>query len=143
MNDGVLDTTVVACANCAIEARRQGNSLDRRAALLESCVSGLLRVRYNKVLLQEYEDHVHKYRNDLIETFFALLDSASSVFVSRSTLSRQNYDRALRCCWPSHDQHLLAAAMDGVRPYIYVTEDALSRCAKKIHREFGIRVGKV
>jgi len=143
MNDGVLDTTVVACANCDLRARTQGNSLNRRAALIERCVTGSLRVLYNKVLLQEYKNHIREHRNDLIESFFAVLDSATAFLVRRSTLSRQDYNRARACRWPSHDQHLLAAALGGVRASIYVTEQALSRCAESIRREFRVRVEKV
>lgn len=140
MNDGILDTTVVALTNTDLRARAHASSLNRRVTLLERCLNGSLRVRYNKILFDEYEEHIKEYRNDLIEIFFALLDSNKSVYVKRSTLSRQNYNRAYKCRWPSHDQHLIAAALNGVRPSIYVTEETLCQCHSRIHREFRISV---
>jgi hypothetical protein len=140
MRDGVLDTTVVARANCDLGTRKRGNALDSRARLLESCLQGILRIRYNPKLLKEYTDHVCKYRNDLIEAFFAILDSPRAFFVKRNALTRQNYDLACKCRWPSHDQHLIAAALGGICPCIFVTEAALHQCAEKVNQVFGVRV---
>ena len=39
-----------------------------------------------------------------------------------------------------HDQHLLAAALDGVDPVIFVTERCLARCAGKVLSHFRIHI---
>ena len=140
MPDCVLDATVVAMANGEIAARRPGNVFDRRLAVVEQVVSGARRLRYNPRLWGEYERVIQQYRNDVIELFFSVL-ADRSVFVRRNTLSRQDYAKATqRCRWPSHDQHLLAAALGGVDPAIVVTESCLARCAPQILACFAVHI---
>jgi hypothetical protein len=143
MSDAVFDATVVTLANSELTARRPGNALDRRLRLLESALHGRLRVRYNGRLLYEYTQHVRERRNDVVDLFFTVLDSPTAVRVARSTLSRQHHGLATGQRWPDHDQHLLAAALGGERPQIYVTESRLANCACGIHRIFRIRVTRV
>lgn len=143
MSDVVFDTTVVAWANRDMGARRPGNSFDRRLRLLERARDGQLRIRYNKRLLGEYQRRVMERRNDIIEMFFVLLDSTRAIRVSRNNLSRQHHQRAVQEGWPSHDQHLLAAAVGGDRPCVYVDEHHLAACGAGIHRVLGIRVQRV
>ena len=143
MNDTVFDTTVVAYSNSDLRARKKGNSLDRRIRLIERFVRGGFRLRYNTRLLGEYEEHIREYRNDVIELFFSMLDSNMAIRVPRNNLSRQEHQHAIEQRWPSHDQHLIAAALGGTRPVIYVTESQLANCAKRIKRVFSIRISKV
>lgn len=142
MPDCVVDATVIAFANGDIAARKPGNVLDRRLAIIEQVARGANRLRYNRRLLHEYQEHVREFRNDLIEAFFQILDTPSlSILVNKSSLARQCYATATKKCrWPKHDQHLLAAAMDGLDPSIFVTEDALYQCATEILRHFRIHV---
>jgi hypothetical protein len=143
VNDAVFDTTVVAVGNRQIADRRSGNSFDKTLRLLQAVINRVMRVRYNSKLRREYDEHVRQYRNDFIEVFFTILDSPQAVQVARNSLSRQHYDMAVRQArWPSHDQHLLASALGGERPHIYVTEQYLQDCGPKIYRIFGIRVQK-
>src|SRR5258708_11582316 len=111
MNDAVLDTTVVAFGNSDIAARKRGNSLDVRLRILEAAVTRQIRIRYTPKLLGEYQQHVRERRNDVIELFFAVLDSGAAVLVRRNTLSRHHHARAVGERWPPHDEHLLAAAI--------------------------------
>jgi hypothetical protein len=140
MPDCVVDASVLGFANGDIAGRRPGNVLDRRLAVLEQVVMGARRLRYNPKLLYEYQQLVRIHRNDVIEALFALLDDARrSVFVRRNTLSRQDHATARRVCgWPSHDQHLLAAALGGDDPAIVVTEQILAQCADAIRARFGV-----
>lgn len=125
MPDCVLDASVVALANGDIAARRPGNMLDRRLAVIEHVVSGARRLRYNSRLLAEYEHLIQQHRNDVIYLLFEVLDSKRSIYVPRNTLSRQHHASATeRCRWPSHDQHLLAAALGGNNPVIFVRNHA-------------------
>lgn len=141
MPDCVLDATVVALANGDLAGRRPGNVFDRRLGAIEQVVTGTRRLRYNPRLLREYQRLIRDYRNDVIELLFFVLDSDRSIFVGRNTLSRQDYDKAIRRCqWPSHDQHLLAAALDGVNPIIVVTEPRLAQCAPRILACFAVHV---
>jgi hypothetical protein len=140
MNDAVIDTSVVTFANCDLLARMPGETFDRTLHVLELARDGELHLRYNPKLLTEYHDHVKECRNDVIEIFFTLLDSPGAVLVPRNSLSRQHYQLALRNGWPTHDQHLLAAAIEGDRPHIYVTEQILANCAARVYRTFRIRV---
>lgn len=141
MPDCVLDATVVALANGNIAARRPGNVFDRRLAAIEQVVSGARRLRYNSRLLGEYESLIQQHRNDVIYLLFEVLDSERSIRVRRNTLSRQHYATATqRCRWPSHDQHLLAAAFGGDDPVIVVTEPRLAQCAPRILACFAIHI---
>jgi hypothetical protein len=140
MSDVVFDTTVVDIGNQDIAHRRAGNSFDRTLNLLQAAIDGALRIRYNNKLRGEYEAHVRERRNDFIENFFTILDSPQALRVG-NTLSRQHYNLAVRTeRWPSHDQHLISAALGGNRPRIYVTEQQLLNCAAGIYRRFRIRV---
>jgi hypothetical protein len=142
MPDCVVDATVVALANGDLAGRRPGNALDRRIAAIEQVANGTRRLRYNSRLYGEYGKLIKDYRNDVIETLFIILDDRRrSVFVKRNTLSRQNYATATRRCrWPSHDQHLLAAALGGNDPTIVVTEGRLGQCEHRILAFFNIHV---
>jgi hypothetical protein len=142
MPDYVVDATVIGFANGDIAARRPGNVLDRRLSVIEQVVRGVRRLRYNRRLLSEYTQLVQEYRNDVIDAFFALLDdSRRAVLVRRSTLSAGDYDTARRSCrWPTHDQHLLAAALGGDDPTIAVTEARHARCAAELLRHFGVHI---
>jgi hypothetical protein len=140
MPDCVVDATVIAMANGDIAGRRPGNALDRRLNVIEQVGRGFWRLRYNSKLQVEYGNIIQQYRNDAVELFFIVL-ADRSVFVKRSTLSRQHHDTATRKCqWPSHDQHLLAAALAGDDPTIFVTEPFHVQCAACILAHFGIHV---
>ena len=141
MPDCVLDASVVYMANGDIAKRKPGNVLDRRLVAIEEVVSGAMRLRYNRRLLGEYQRLIQEFRNDVIELFFAVLDSDRCILVKRSTLSRQHFATCKRVCrWPSHDQHLLAAALGGDEPWIFVTEAHLAQCAAQILASFAIHV---
>jgi len=141
MVDCVLDATVVAFSNSDLALRIPGSPLDRRLSIIEEVAAGVRRIRYNPRLLGEYEAHARTFRNDVIELFFILLESDKAYFVRRNTLCRQDFAKATsQCNWPSHDQHLLAAAKDGVDPSIFVTEVNHAVCASRILRAFHIRV---
>ena len=143
MPDCVLDATVVAMANGNIAGRRPGNAFDRRLRVVEQVVRGTLRLRYNSKLLGEYLPLVQEFRNDVIEVFFTLLVDRG-VLVKRNTLSRQGHAIAVkRCRWPSHDQHLLAAALGGMEPALFVTEMLHDTCGACIYRNLAIRVERL
>ncbi len=140
MPDCVVDATVVAMANGDIAGRRAGNVLDRRLAVLEEVARGARRLRYNAKLLDEYRPFIAVFRNDVIEVFFRVL-ADRAVLVRRSTLTRQDHTTATRTCrWPSHDQHLLAAALDGDDSTIFVTEARLAGCAAAILAHFAVHI---
>jgi hypothetical protein len=140
MTDCVIDATVIYKANGAISGRRPGNKMDWRLAVIEEVGSGARRLRYNRKLLHEYEQVVQERRNDVIDLFFAQL-TETAVLVNRNRLSASCYQKAVvRCGWPKHDQHLLAAAIGGVTPSIVVTENGHITCAKCIHRCLGISI---
>jgi len=141
MPDCVVDAAVLYYANGALVGRRPGTILDRRLTVIEQAARGTRRVRYNSKLLGEYRRVVQEFRNDVIEIFFSVLDSDRAVFVRRNNLSRQHYDVAVnRCRWPGHDQHLLAAALGGIDPTIFVSEDRHVQCRLVIYRHFRIRI---
>jgi hypothetical protein len=140
MPDCVVDATVIYKANGDLKGRRAGNILDRRLTVIEQIGSGVRRLRYNQKLLAEYRQVVPSPRNDVIEIFFTAL-SDRAVFVGRNKLMRHQYAKAIQTCrWPSHDQHLLVAAIGGIHPSIVVTEQAHVDCASCIQRQFAVRV---
>src|SRR3712207_5880922 len=134
MPDSVFDTTVIAFSNDDLANRTPGNQLDTRLSAIEDVVHGRRRIRYNGKLLGEYVPHLRVRRNDVIDLFVGILDSTQAVRVSRNSLSRQLYAKALQCGWPSHDQHLLAAAVDGDRPILFVTEQLHGACSAAVRR---------
>ena len=140
MHDCVVDATVIHMANGDISGRRPGNVLDKRLTALHQISSGARRLRYNPKLLGEYQRVARERRNDIIELFFTAL-AERAILVTRNKLPRHIYATAIQMCgWPSHDQHLLAAAVGGVRPSILVTEQGHLNCAACIRRRLEIRI---
>lgn len=139
----VYDTSVVAYANGELVGRRAGNVLDRRLRKLEEFIRGVRTAWYNTKLLREYQQKISEHRNDVIEIFLARLGDYGRR-ASRNTLTRQHHVVARRVRWPTHDQHLLAAALDAGRDAtILVTETNLASCRASVRREFGIYVEQV
>ena len=144
MIDYVLDATFVAFSNGDLAGRRPGNVLDRRLKVVEEVIYRQdRRLRYNQRLRREYEDHAKTTRNDFVEVFFSYLDSNRPFRVPRNTLSRQHYNTATKIRWPGHDQHLLAAAIGGIKPHLFVTEHKHAVYAAKVKQAFGITVLRV
>jgi len=139
MTNTVFDTTVVAYANGDLAGRKRGNALDTRLCAIEAFLCGRRVAWYNTRLEDEYRQKMKVRRNDVIEAFFIRLADHGRRAL-RNGLTRQRYACAITAGWPSHDQHLLAAACEATDPTILVTEKALTRCAAKIRREFGIDV---
>jgi len=140
MPDCVVDASVVAMANGDISGRRPGNVLDRRLAVIEQVGDGARRLRYNSRLFGEYKRLVQQSRNDAIELFFLAL-AYRAILVRRNTLSGPDHDVATRKCrWPNHDRHLLAAALGGADPTIFVTESRLAQCGVRVLRHFRVHV---
>jgi hypothetical protein len=141
MPDWVLDATVVGMTNTELSERRPGNLLDRRLAVIERVAKGEARMRYNQKLMGEYQRLTARRKNDLIDILFDLLDSTKAILVHKNKLTRQEFDLAKnKCGWPSHDQHLLAAAIGGVDPSIFVTERHHFRCQAKVLRHFRVHL---
>jgi hypothetical protein len=143
MHDCVFDASFVAKANGLLVGERPGNLLHRRLTAMRSVASGQSRVRYNRKLFQEYAEHVREHRNDVVEQFFELLDSAQAVRVGRNTLRSHEIAKANDCRWPAHDRHVLAAAIGGTDVVIHVTENPIGGCAASVHRIFGFHVNHI
>ena len=141
MNDCVIDATIVCLSNGDLANRVPGNSLDQKLKVLEEVTGFFRRLRYNSRLLNEYERLIDLHQNDVVRLFFDILDSPHAFRVSRNALSRQDHAVAIGDCgWPSHDQHLIAAAIGGVNPSIFVTEQKHATCAVLIWRRMRIQV---
>jgi len=137
MSDAVIDTTVVALSNVRLTCLKEGSNLHARIRLLKQCYAGERRIRFNGRLRAEYDSKVSGIENDFVRLFFELLDSSRSIFVKKSTLSRQFYDRARNDCgWPGHDQHILAAGVGGEQVVLFVTEERHCNCRAAIKRVF-------
>jgi hypothetical protein len=143
MPECVFDTSFIAYARGPIANQKVGNLLHKRLTAIRSVTTGRSRVRYNQKLLNEYIDHAKAPRNDVVEQFFELLDSDHAIRVKRSTLSRTDKVKADFVGWPTHDQHVLAAAIGGTDVIIHVTERALGLCTTKVKRVFGFALNHV
>lgn len=143
MPECVFDTSFIAYANEPLAAEMTGNLLNRRLSAIRSVTTSQSRIRYNQKLLKEYSEHAKVARNDVVNQLFDLLDSQQAIFVKRSTLSRTDKVKSEACGWPSHDQHVLAAAIGGTEVVIHVTEGMLGRCSSKIRRIFGFEINHV
>src|SRR6266511_2115767 len=143
MSDCVFDTSFVATANGSLTGEKKGTLLHRRLTEIRKVVDRENRVRYNPKLLTEYMTVVKKRRNDVVDQFFELLDSDRAVRLKTNTLRHADKTKANDCRWPTHDQHVLAAAIGGTEVSIHVTENALGACAAAIKRVFGFKVNHV
>jgi hypothetical protein len=142
MPECVFDASFIGKANGLLTGERIGNLLNRRLTAMRSVTTGQSSVRYNGKLLSEYIAIVKEHRNDVVEQFFELLDKGPNIR-TKSTLSRTDKAKANECRWPTHDQHVLAAAIGGVEVTIHVTENTLGCCAPKVKRIFDIRINHV
>lgn len=140
--DTVYDAEVIAKANGDLAGRRRGNALDIRLSHVEAFIGGERRALYNQKLLGEYAKHVKSFRNDAIEAFLTKLADHGHKS-PRSKLSRPDFVAATSLGWPSHDQHLLAAALAGERTTVLVIEDVLSGCAAGVKRRFRLTITRV
>lgn len=140
--DTVYDTTVIACSNQELAERQLNPELNRRLDVIEQFITAERTAWYNDKLLKEYVDHLGTNQNDVIHMFMMQL-ADRGIWCKRYSLSRQHHAVAQEAGWPNHDQHLLAAAIEGHRTTIFVTEDLHANCAKKIKREFKISVEQV
>ncbi|MFA6472446.1 MAG: hypothetical protein WCU00_10435 [Candidatus Latescibacterota bacterium] len=137
--DTVYDTTVISLANGDLVGRKRGNALDKRLSALEQFLKGHRVAWYNNCLLNEYSAHILEYRNDITEIFFAMLVDRGRK-AKKNTLTRHQHALLRSIRWPSHDQHLLAAALEGRSTTLFVTEVTLYNCAASVKRIFDIRV---
>lgn len=143
MPDCVFDSSFVAKANGPVEAEKAGNFLHRRLDAMRSVTSGERRLRYNPKLLSEYSALIQQSRNDVLDQFLELLDNERTVRLKNSTLRRADKVKANKCRWPTHDQHVLAAAIDGEEVVIHVTETALGVCRAAVRRVFGFSINYI
>jgi hypothetical protein len=140
MRHVVFDATVVRYGNIPMEARASDSVANRRLAAVEGFViERAVVARYNPKLAHEYQPAFDDPQNDVIAAMLIAL-ADTGIFVKSNTLSRPHYARMRDTRWPSHDQHLLAAAVEGKDPLIFTCEDAHGVCAKAVRREFGIAV---
>jgi hypothetical protein len=116
--------------------------LDRRLHAIEDFLIGRRVAWYNTKLEGEYLEHLKVIRNDVIEAFVSRLADHGKRS-NRSKLSRQDYAASKDLGWPSHDQHLLAAALEGTRSTIFVTEKLLATCKRGVKRKFQINVERL
>ena len=143
MPEAVFDTSFLHTANGPYSGQKNSSALNRRLTAIRGVNSGHSRVRYNDKLLAEYSNSLKVHRNDVIEQFIELLDSKKAIRLPSSTLRHADKAKANECRWPTHDQHVLAAAVGGSGVVIHVTENALGACAKKVKRIFGIKINHV
>jgi hypothetical protein len=143
MPECVFDTSFVRLANDSLFGEKRGNLLNRRLTPLRQAVAAKSHLRYNRKLLGEYSMQIRERHNDVVEQFFALLDSPQATLVRKNALSRQDNAKARLCRWPVHDQHVLAAAIGGDDVVIHVTEGALGACSKAVKRVFGFQINHV
>jgi hypothetical protein len=143
MSDSVVDTTFIALANEELAEARADDLLYKLVTAIGKIVEGKDRLRVNPKLLKEYEPHICEHRNDIVDQFVALLDSPETVRLTSSSLRRSDNAKAETCHWPGHDRHLLAAAINGEKVTIHVTEHALAQCAAAVKRIFGFKVSHV
>jgi hypothetical protein len=145
MAECVFDASFIGYANDPLDEVNfaPGTLLRRRVTALETVTSGRSRLRCNPKLIAEYDQLVKVHRNDMIEQFIALLDSEQTIKLKSSTLRRQDKVKATDCGWPTHDQHVLAAAVGGTDVVVHVTEGIMGVCAPKVWRIFRIRVNFV
>ena len=141
MSDAVVDASVIGMTDEDLLAQGSEDSIRRRVKLIDDCANKKLRLRCNPTLEGEYSRILKDSNKDLHILFLGALESAFRV--TKNKLDRHAYLRSLDAGWPSHDQHLLAAAIGGTRPTIYVTEKKLFSCATKVKREFSISVSSI
>jgi hypothetical protein len=145
MAESVFDASFIGYANSSLDdpTPHRREFLRQLLNAITSVISRQSNLRCNQKLLSEYEGHLKVRRNDVIDQFITILDSEETVKLSGSTLRSPHKARANDCRWPSHDQHVLAAAIDGTNVTIHVTERVLGLCAQDIWRKFRIRINYV
>jgi hypothetical protein len=142
MSECVFDASFIGKANGPLTGERAGNLLSKRLIAMRRVTAGESRIRYNAKLLAEYICLVKERRNDVVDQFFEILDKGPKV-KAKSTLGHADKARANKCRWPTHDQHVLAAAIGGKDVVIHVTENALGLCSSEVRRVFGFKINHV
>ncbi len=137
--ESVIDTNVLVNANKPITARpRKGSLFAKRIELLEDIKKGKWTVLYSNRLLAEYAQHVNSPNNDFIVTFFKLLLDRG--IANWANWPRGAMEKARKCRYPKHDDHVLRTAIRPGSSTIITEEERLIRTDACIYRNFGVHI---
>lgn len=136
----VYDTSFVARANGDLSDMKPNSVLYKRISAISLSTTGKAKARYNRKLYQEYMDHIKELRNDFINVFITSLEK-NGILIEKMTVEKIKWIKVKKL-WPSHDRHLLAAALcdkNGCRDVgIYTSEKAHEPAGPILKREFKI-----
>lgn len=140
----VVDTMVLRKANAPLENDpREGRAFVKRLALLQSIRSGERQVLMSAALLAEYRQQVLSPRNELIQTFFSLLDDKKRCRMNWPPWPGRHRETQAKCQFPAEDTHVLRTAFvaDGEKKStIFSEEGRMLKTDACIHRHFGVHV---
>lgn len=141
----VIDTMILQKANAPIRVPlREGSLIRGRLNLLRRIQNAELVVLVSKKLLHEYREHVRSPRNDAVTAFFALVaapDGRRAISNWHTPWSTAEQEKAGKCGFPKHDDHLLRTAILPDDASTIVTEETrLLKTDDCIYRAFGVHV---
>lgn len=136
-----IDTTVLQKANATITQRpRRSSQFVRRIRLLLDIQRGKRIPLISRQLLAEYERKVMPPRNDYLRAFFELLAEPQRCVQNWATWPSRQRQKARRCRYPQHDDHVLRTAIRP-NPTTIVTEDQQMLATDKcIYRSFRVHI---
>jgi len=144
-NECVIDTTVLQKANAPlIREPRETSLFVRRLRLLRDIQRGQRTVLISNRLFAEYQSQVSEPRNDFVVTFLALVaapdSSAGRCLSNWAAWPGRQREKARKCKFPKHDDHLLRTAICPSGSTIITEETKLIDTDACIYRRFNVHV---
>ncbi len=143
MKDTVYDASFVKFSLAESSESERSELTNQRWKEIEGFIVGKRKLYYNQKLGKEYNQLLKNATNDdSVQAFiFALVDTG--IKGSKNGLSRQKRVQAQAAGWPTHDDHLLSAALLGTKTEIFVTEQTLANCGTAIKRIFKFVITRI
>jgi len=139
-----IDTSVLQKANAPITQRlRSRSQFVRRIELLRDIQQRRKIVLISRQLLAEYERNVASPRNDFVRAFFELLADPQRCVKNWVGWPGRHREKARRCRYPEHDDHVLRTAIRP-NPSTIVTEEQRMLAADScIYRQFRVHIESI
>jgi hypothetical protein len=144
MPDCVIDTNVLQKVNAPITKEpKTKRKFAKRLALLHRIAKRELQVLVSQRLLTEYNNKIIEPRNDAVRMFVELLTAPGGAAQNWHSPWTGDRDKARKCRFPAHDDHVLRTAIKPGGSTIFTEEGPMLAKAKCIHKEFGVHISDV
>lgn len=144
VSECVIDTNILQKANARLlKSPVATRKFYKRIALLERIMNDELHPLMSQKLLAEYETQVREPRNDFVKAFLEIITMPDRVSYNWHRPWRGDAEKARKCRFPSHDDHVLRTAIRPHASTIYTEERPMLATDACIYRAFRVHIRDV